>query len=100
MIKINNYKEVRDLPRILKPTDIICRECQLGKQTRRSFKNKEYSTSHPLEIIHTDLWDPTRTCRINGERYFMLVIDDYSRMTWVTFFREKYEAFDRFKVFI
>lgn len=54
--------------------------------------------SYLLEIIHIDLCAPTRTCGINGKMYFMLLIDEYSRMTWVTFFREKYEAFKIFKV--
>lgn len=58
MIRINNYKEVRYLQGIIKPIDIVCKECQLGKKTRISFKNKEYSMLHPLEIIHTDLCGP------------------------------------------
>jgi transposase InsO family protein len=29
----------------------------------------------------------------------MLIIDDYSRLTWVAFLKEKYEAFEKFKVF-
>lgn len=35
----------------------------------------------------------------NGERYFMLFIDDFSRMTWVCFLKEKLEAFEKFKKF-
>ena len=34
-----------------------------------------------------------------GERYFMLVIDDYSKLTWVTFLKEKFESFEKFKFF-
>jgi hypothetical protein len=33
------------------------------------------------------------------ENYFMLIIDDYSRLTWVAFLKEKYEALEKFKVF-
>lgn len=36
---------------------------------------------------------------INGEKYFMVFVDDYTRMVWVTFLKHKSEAFDRFKVF-
>jgi transposase InsO family protein len=66
---------------------------------RVSFKTKEYSTSNPLELVHTDLCGPTRTQTLKGESYFMLLIDDYTRMTWVTFLKEKYEAFEKFKSF-
>jgi hypothetical protein len=37
--------------------------------------------------------------RLQGDMYFMLLIDDYSRMTWVTFLREKSDALDKFKAF-
>ena len=51
-------------------------------------------TSHPLEIIHTNIYGPTRTKILQGEYYFMLFIDDYTRMTWVTFLKEKQEGFE------
>ena len=56
-------------------------------------------TSHPLEIIHTNIYGPTRTKILQGEYYFMLFIDDYTRMSWVTFLKEKSEAFEKFKFF-
>jgi transposase InsO family protein len=46
-----------------------------------------------------DLCGPTRTQSLQGENFFMLLIDDYSRMTWVAFLKDKYEAFDKFKAF-
>jgi hypothetical protein len=46
---------------------------------------KEYSTSKPLELVHTDLFGPTRTKNIQGEYYFILFIDDYTRMTLSVF---------------
>ena len=56
-------------------------------------------TSHPLETMHTNLYGPTRTKIMQGEYYFMLLIDDYTRMTWVTFLKEKSEDFEKFKIF-
>ena len=46
-----------------------------------------------------DLCGPSRKEGTRGERYFMLVIDDYSRLTWVAFLKEKYEALEKFKTF-
>ena len=37
--------------------------------------------------------------KVHEKNYFMLVIDDYSRLTWVAFLKEKSEAFEKFKVF-
>jgi hypothetical protein len=47
------------------------------------FKSKEYSTTRPLEIVHTDLVGTTTTKGLKGEKYFMLLVDDYTRMTAV-----------------
>ena len=67
---------------------------------RPNFKVKVYqSTSHPLELVHTDLCGPARTKTLQGELYFMLFIDEFSRMTRVTFLKNKFEAFEKFKLF-
>ena len=46
-----------------------------------------------------DLCGPSQKEGTEGECYFMLVIDDLSRLTWVSFLREKYYAFEKFKKF-
>lgn len=85
MIQICRSEVGRYLLRLVRPTNTMWKECQLGKQTKMRFKNKEYSTTKPLELIHIDLCEPTRKIRLNGEMYFMFLIDNFSRMTWVTF---------------
>ena len=46
-----------------------------------------------------DLCGPSRKEGTRREIYFMLVIDDYYRLAWVSFLKEKYEAFEKFKIF-
>ena len=100
LVKINKTEVVRGLSKLSNPTPRLCVSCQHGKKIRASFKRKEQpSTSKPLELIHVDLCEHARTQSLQGERYFMLLIDDFTRMVWVTFLREKSEAFDKFKVF-
>ena len=94
--KISTKEAVRDLPKIVVPLNSVCKHCQHGKQTRANFKIKEHMTSHPLEIIHTDLCGPSRTKILQGDNYFMFLIDEYTRMTWVTFLKKKLEAFENF----
>jgi transposase InsO family protein len=62
-------------------------------------KSKEYSTTRPLEIVHTDLVGPTTTKGLKGEKQFMLLVDDYKRTIAVFFVRNKLEAFENFKVY-
>ena len=88
LVKVSKKEAVRDLPKIVKPLNLVCKHCQHGNQTRASFKTKEHMTSHPLETMHTNLYGPTRTKSLQGEYYFMLLVDDYKRMTWVTFLKE------------
>ena len=84
-----------------KPTQNLCDSCRHGKQTRANFKRKEqHSTSKPLELIHTDLCGPARVQSLQGEGYFMLFIDDFTKMVWVTFLKEKSEDFDKFKALV
>jgi hypothetical protein len=65
----------------------MCRHYQLGKQTRIRFEAKEYTTSKPLDLFHTDLCGPTRTKSFQGQSYFMLFIDDFTRMGWICFLK-------------
>jgi hypothetical protein len=83
LVKVNKREAVREISQITKPTNTLCKHCQQGKQTKTRFKSKEYSTTRPLEIVHTDLVGPTTTKGLKGEKYFMLLVDDYTRMTTV-----------------
>jgi transposase InsO family protein len=99
LVKFSKKEAVREMPQITKPTNTLCKQCQQGKKTKSRFKLKEYSTTRPLEIVHTDLVGPTTTKGLKCEKYFMLLVDDYTRMTAVFFLRNKLEAFENFKVY-
>jgi transposase InsO family protein len=99
LVKVNKREAVREMPQITKPTNTLCKHCQQGKKTKTRFKSKEYSTTRPLEIVHTDLVGPTKTKGLKGEKYFMLLVDDYTRMTVVFFLKNKSEAFENFKIY-
>ena len=87
IMKVSKKEVVRDLPKIVNPLNSVCKHCQHGKQTKARFKAKENTTSHPLEIVHTDLCGPTKTKILQGEYHFMLFINYYTRMNWVTFLK-------------
>jgi hypothetical protein len=99
LIKANKKETVRDIPKMIKPSDLICKHCQIGMKTRVIFKTKEHSTTKPLELIHTYLRGTTRTKSTYGEHYFMLIVYDYTRLTWVFFLKEKSQAFEKLKTF-
>jgi hypothetical protein len=97
--KLSRFKVVRDFPSITLPENIICKSCQFGKQTRVQFNAKEGSSSKPLELIHTDICGPMRKKSPRGEEYYILFIDDFSRMCWIGLLKHKDEAFEKFQIF-
>lgn len=64
-----------------------CVVCMKGKQTRSSFKRTGARASSILELIHMNLCGPMEKPSIGGARYFYTIIDDYSRKTFVYFFK-------------
>jgi hypothetical protein len=61
LIKLKNLEAVKDLPRISKPQDSMCKPCQVGKKNRTQFKSKSFtSTEKPLQLVHMDLCGPSR----------------------------------------
>ena len=71
----------------------------MGKQTKtRHQKVNVIATSRWLELLYVDLMGPTRTENLGGKRYIMVIVDDFSRYTWVEFLREKLEACEKMEV--
>ncbi|RDX64511.1 hypothetical protein CR513_56922, partial [Mucuna pruriens] len=86
--KLKKHNLVRGLPSLMYKTDI------------GSFKSKNIvSTSRPLELLHTNLFGPTKTASINGKYYGLVLVGYYSRWTWVMFLTHKDESFKVFSVF-
>ena len=61
--------------------------------------NNVVSTSWPLELIHMDLFGPTRVASIGGMHYAYVLVDDYSRYIWIYFLAHKNDAFKDFERF-
>ncbi|KAH9770122.1 Integrase catalytic domain-containing protein [Citrus sinensis] len=76
---------------------VFCKECILGKSTRNSFKKSIHKTTEILQYIHSDLWGPSQISFLGGNRYFMTMIDDYSRRVWVYVLKSKDQVFGKFK---
>jgi len=57
------------------------------------------STSRPLELLHIDLFGPLRTMNLGGNYYGLVIVDDYSRLTWTLFIATKDETYHSFKRF-
>ena len=98
--QLNKDELVRSLSKINFQKDKICEACQVGKQIKNSFKNKNFiSTSRPLELLHMDLFGLSRTPSLGGKSCAYVIVDDFSRYTRVLFLSQKNEAFYEFSKF-
>ncbi|CAI7893469.1 unnamed protein product [Closterium sp. NIES-54] len=84
---------VSGLPRSLPPLPpgptTTCVPCVEGQQRVAPHSSEFPPTEAPLQTLHMDVWGPARVCGQGHERYFLLVVDDYSRYTTVFFVRSK-----------
>lgn len=93
--KLKAHDLVVGLPNIKYEADKVCSECVRGKQVKISFKPKTVlSTSRPFELVHIDLCGPMRVQSRRGHRYVCVMVDDYSRYTWVMMLHTKDETFE------
>ncbi|GJT87581.1 retrovirus-related pol polyprotein from transposon TNT 1-94 [Tanacetum coccineum] len=81
---------VRGLPKLKFEKDHLCSACSLGKSKKSSHKPKADDTNQEkLYLLHMDMCGPMRVKSINGKKYILVIIDDYSRFTWVKFLRSR-----------
>nr|GEV75783.1 hypothetical protein [Tanacetum cinerariifolium] len=93
---------VRGLPRLKFGKDHLCPACQLGKSKKHTHKPKTKNTDlEVLNTLHMDLCGSMRVQTINGKKYILVIVDDYSRFTWVKLLRSKDETpeFKRIGIF-
>ena len=70
----------------------VCTVCPLAKQKRLSFPNENNICSSIFDLVHCDIWGPFSIPSINGFKYFLTIVDDCSRCTWVYLLKFKYDA--------
>jgi hypothetical protein len=90
-VGIKNLHKLLKGEHVLGLTDVCfekdrpCAACQAGKRVRTTHPSKTVmTTSRPLEL-HLDLFGPVAYLSIGGSKYGLVIVDDFSRFTWVLF---------------
>ena len=79
---VSKHELVLGIPKLSRMSNVVCGPCQLGKQTKAKHPGTQtLATFKPLELLHLDLMGPTRTKSLDGKRYIMVVVDDFTRYT-------------------
>ncbi|GKC03679.1 retrovirus-related pol polyprotein from transposon TNT 1-94 [Tanacetum coccineum] len=83
------------LPRLKFKKDHLCSACSMGKSKKQLHKPKfEDTNQEKLYLLHMDLCWPIRVASVNRKKYILVIVDDYSRFTWMKFLASKDEAPD------
>nr|GEX19178.1 hypothetical protein [Tanacetum cinerariifolium] len=89
------------LPKLKYVKDQLCSSYELSKGKRSLFKSKAVPSSKGrLNLLHMDLCGPMRIASINGKKYILMIVDDYSRYMWTLFLRSKDETPEVLKYFL
>ncbi|CAL8999718.1 unnamed protein product [Prunus brigantina] len=73
--------------------------CPLAKQTRSTFPLSSISSKVCLDLIHVDIWGGYKIAFF-GAKYFLTIVDDFTRSTWVYLMKHKYDIMDLIVKFI
>ncbi|GJU42573.1 retrovirus-related pol polyprotein from transposon TNT 1-94 [Tanacetum coccineum] len=99
--KLEKQNKVLGLPSLVYSKDKPCSACEKGKHHRASLKTKQnFSIRKCLHLLHMDLFRPVSPMSIYHEKYTLVIVDEYSRYTWVHFLRKKSQAPEMIMSFI
>jgi hypothetical protein len=93
--KLLKKELVKSLKDVKFKKDKLCSACQASKQVANTHPTKAYI----LELLHMDLFEQTTYKSLGGNFYGLVIVDDYSRYTWVFFLHDKTEVIACFKKF-
>nr|GEW17814.1 putative reverse transcriptase domain-containing protein [Tanacetum cinerariifolium] len=82
------------------PTPRLCSSCQLSKSKHLPFDLNFKRASHILHLIHCDLWGPSPVTSMDGYRYYVIFVDDFSRFTWFYPLKAKSDFYSVFENFV
>ncbi|GJX48135.1 cysteine-rich receptor-like protein kinase 8 [Tanacetum coccineum] len=94
-------KHIHDLPISLNKSSFDkCLSCPIAKFTNLPYSLSESHSTTIFELVHIDIWGPYKVPTNGKFRYFLTIVDDCSRGTWVYLLEQKTDAFMALKSFI
>jgi hypothetical protein len=80
-------------------SDLVCAPCRHGKMIAASHSPvNTVMTEHPGQLLHMNTVGPSRVRSMGGKWYVLVIVDDYSRYSWVFFLGSKDQVFEHFRL--
>ncbi|KAM1776985.1 hypothetical protein ACFX11_043708 [Malus domestica] len=80
-------------------SDFQCKDCILAKSHRTSYHLSFNKRTIPFELVHSDVWGPSPVTTNHGIRWFVIFVDDCTRMTWLYTMKHKSDVGQNFHQF-
>ncbi|WVZ76487.1 LOW QUALITY PROTEIN: hypothetical protein U9M48_024462 [Paspalum notatum var. saurae] len=94
LVRLSSMGLIQGLPKLRAEKDLVCHPCRDGKMVATSrIPVSQVMTSYPGELLHMDTVGPARVASVSGKWYVLVVVNDFSRFSWVFFMEFKDEAF-------
>ena len=82
----------KKFPYVTLPTNSNCDVFHLAKQRKLPFPSSTSYANSVFDLIHVDIWGPCTVTSMNGDKYFLTIVDNHSRFTWLYIMKKKAEA--------
>ncbi|XP_070036410.1 uncharacterized protein [Nicotiana tomentosiformis] len=100
-LPLSNMKNISSILSFDLPLDIPhCDICAKARQTKLPFHSSSITSKHIFDLIHVDTWGPYKTPTHDSFKYFLTIVDDFSRETWTFLLSTKSNAFLVLKHFL
>jgi hypothetical protein len=98
LTRLSGSDLVHGLPKLKKDLDLVCSPCRHAKMVASSHTPIiSVMTDAPRQLLHMDTVGPARVQSVGGKWYVLVIVDDFSRYSWVYFMATKDEVFEHFK---
>jgi hypothetical protein len=98
LCRLSSLGLLRGLPLLKFESNLVCASCRYGKMIIASHSSiNTVMTEQHRQLLYMDIVGPSQVCFMGGKWYVLIIVDDYSRYSWVFFLESKDEVFEHFQ---
>jgi transposase InsO family protein len=95
LCRLSGLGLLRGLPLLKFESNLVCASCSHGKMITASHSlDNTIMTEQPRQLLHMDTFGPSRVCSMGGKWHVLVIVDEYSRYSWVLFLESMDEVFE------
>ena len=99
MLHLKKIKKLPSLSHLTPTAGDVCITCPLSKFTKKPYPSSDSRASQPFALVHIDIWGAYRVPTKGHYRYFLTIVDGFSRVTWIQLLKQKSGFFSSLQEF-